>query len=190
MGKANRIMKLDLENVRREEQQKKKKWQSQLQQIFAELDGGKTETGMMVMVTPEMFRDSTRNNRMQVYLRRIGLRVDESNSDAIFRVMDTDQEGVLQLDDMQLGLESLASSARQLDVHRLLQMMKGYSTKNVQLLHERARKPGPALCAPDRPATTATLKRPPATTATASHGLTAEGITACNLPGMLAIVSE
>eukprot|EP00811_Abedinium_folium_P020589 NODE_2957_length_2115_cov_7.426056.p1 GENE.NODE_2957_length_2115_cov_7.426056~~NODE_2957_length_2115_cov_7.426056.p1 ORF type:complete len:656 (+),score=87.57 NODE_2957_length_2115_cov_7.426056:92-2059(+) len=119
--KATAVIWLDLEHNSSEEESKRAKWLGELRVVFGAGEGKKAEPDMQV--SSEMFLDRVLDSRMQSFLERVGLVVDERNAQSFYNVMDEDGSDSVRLDDLLSGLETVSGSARQIDMHHMSRLM-------------------------------------------------------------------
>eukprot|EP00812_Abedinium_dasypus_P008484 NODE_2241_length_970_cov_249.644809.p1 GENE.NODE_2241_length_970_cov_249.644809~~NODE_2241_length_970_cov_249.644809.p1 ORF type:complete len:302 (+),score=94.38 NODE_2241_length_970_cov_249.644809:116-907(+) len=122
VDRANRIMQLDLEHTKMEETLKRANWIALIRHVFADECG--VPPPASCPVTAEMFRASTLDRRMQIFLERIGLHVDEHSALPVFGIIDEGKFGSVPLNELLLDLEMLSGAARQLDVYHVLRMVR------------------------------------------------------------------
>eukprot|EP00811_Abedinium_folium_P012190 NODE_2129_length_2286_cov_14.777675.p1 GENE.NODE_2129_length_2286_cov_14.777675~~NODE_2129_length_2286_cov_14.777675.p1 ORF type:complete len:661 (-),score=96.04 NODE_2129_length_2286_cov_14.777675:208-2190(-) len=119
--KATAIIWLDLEHNSSEEETKRAKWLGEMRVVFGAGEGKKAEPDMRV--SSEMFLERVLDSRMQAFLERVGLVVDERNARSFYNVMDEDGSDSVRIDDLFSGLETLSGSARQIDMYHMSRLM-------------------------------------------------------------------
>eukprot|EP00812_Abedinium_dasypus_P003693 NODE_1456_length_1137_cov_418.441774.p1 GENE.NODE_1456_length_1137_cov_418.441774~~NODE_1456_length_1137_cov_418.441774.p1 ORF type:complete len:328 (-),score=82.88 NODE_1456_length_1137_cov_418.441774:136-1119(-) len=119
--KATKIMQQDLEQVMIEEASKRLLWFKQLADVFASTakDSEDQVTDISaVQMNLKKFRDHILNDRVQAYLQRIGLEVDQDTAASVFNLVDFERTGELPLEEFLDGLERVAGTARQVDIYQ------------------------------------------------------------------------
>eukprot|EP00812_Abedinium_dasypus_P009734 NODE_3402_length_791_cov_258.849185.p1 GENE.NODE_3402_length_791_cov_258.849185~~NODE_3402_length_791_cov_258.849185.p1 ORF type:complete len:213 (+),score=65.59 NODE_3402_length_791_cov_258.849185:3-641(+) len=120
--RTNRIMQLDLEHTKMEETMKRANWIAVIRHVFADECGVAPHASCPV--TAEMFRASTNDKRMKIFLERLGLNIDEDNALPVFSIIDEGEFGSVPLNELLFDLEMLSGAARQLDVNQVLRHVR------------------------------------------------------------------
>merc|ERR1739848_598495 len=96
---------------------------NEIEQLWNELSIRCTKASSPGSNTGEMraqdFEAAIGDMRIRAYFRRIGLFIETYNSNALFRLLDTDHDGILNFNDFAIGCEQLRGEAQKLDMTRL-----------------------------------------------------------------------
>lgn len=110
---ANKIVQNDMQNQMMDEMRKKSQWLKEVSKVFTRADVG--NDGLDI----EEWQDYVSDDQVQAYFRRIGLNVEADNAEAIFQLIDFDNDGVISLEEFADGCSQFTGTARQLDIARL-----------------------------------------------------------------------
>mmetsp|Transcript_113085 Transcript_113085/g.326726 ORF Transcript_113085/g.326726 Transcript_113085/m.326726 type:complete len:727 (-) Transcript_113085:49-2229(-) len=113
---ANAITKADADNMVMEELCLQEKRLAEMRVIFERMVEGESNTEKL---SYRQFQRFAQNEKVQAYFRRIGLSVDNENANALFTLIDLDNDGMINLEEFVAGCMQFIGAARQLDIARL-----------------------------------------------------------------------
>jgi len=113
---ANAITKADADNMVMEELAFQEKRLAEMRAIFERMVEGETNEDKLSLA---QFQRFAQNEKVQAYFRRIGLSVDNENANALFTLIDLDNDGLINLEEFLGGCMQFIGAARQLDIARL-----------------------------------------------------------------------
>merc|ERR1712190_389210 len=92
----------------------RKKWFEEVKVLFqaADVDGSGT-------LSETEFTHQLRDLRMQAWFRKIGVQVESYSATGLFKLLDFDGDGVLELDEFALALQQVHGPARSIDVAKI-----------------------------------------------------------------------
>eukprot|EP00931_Biecheleriopsis_adriatica_P029090 TRINITY_DN17317_c0_g1_i1.p1 TRINITY_DN17317_c0_g1~~TRINITY_DN17317_c0_g1_i1.p1 ORF type:complete len:605 (+),score=78.30 TRINITY_DN17317_c0_g1_i1:273-1817(+) len=111
---ANKLCCQDAEMVLMEEMDKRRNWFSEVKSLFEHAD--RDHTGY---ITLEEFRVRFKDAAMMAWLRKVGIEVESHTTESLFDLLDLDGDGLLDLDEFCIALESVHGVAKAIDLARV-----------------------------------------------------------------------
>jgi len=125
---ANKIATKDDDMIMMEQLEMRAAWFDEVKELFKEADVDNSGT-----VTEHEFAEKMQDLRVQAWLRKIGVQVESYSAEGLFKLLDFDGDGSLELEEFALALQSVHGTARSIDLQRVAREAKLLREDMVQL---------------------------------------------------------
>jgi len=129
---ATKLTAKDEENVLQEEIDNRMHWFKAVQSLFAAVDDGSGH------VTLGTFHDLINDIEAQAAFSKIGIELDVVNVDNLFKMLDFDNSGSIDIEEFVAGIEMYHGSAKRIDVSRLMHETRKISKQVRELAKQSA----------------------------------------------------
>eukprot|EP00812_Abedinium_dasypus_P009213 NODE_291_length_1696_cov_402.357099.p1 GENE.NODE_291_length_1696_cov_402.357099~~NODE_291_length_1696_cov_402.357099.p1 ORF type:complete len:542 (+),score=180.17 NODE_291_length_1696_cov_402.357099:215-1627(+) len=124
VDKATSIMQSDAHYMQLQDMQQQHMLVNELAIAFVSDHHEEWDGVQPVIVTAEGFENHINDDRVQAYLRRIGIKIDKTNARCVFNLVDFDEDGKVDLEDLVAAFRNLSGAARQLTVAKVEEKLK------------------------------------------------------------------
>jgi hypothetical protein len=116
---ANRITAQDAEMVMMEQMEQRQAWYEEVKELFDAADRDKTG-----YLDKHEFSKKMEDLKMQAWFRKIGVHVESYSANGLFKLLDFDGDGKLDMDEFAMALQQVHGHARSIDVARVSREVK------------------------------------------------------------------